>query len=180
MPRLWARPSPVAAGLADRIYPWQRYRCLSWAVIHHERSKARLAILTFDHPTQVVALARLFPDFSRASEQLGRGVGARPEAPRKDGCPILEPVRWAQGWDTPRYVVRNLWYPTLRKRREGPRISYCVAAARVACAVFGKENRMEFVDPTRLYRKSGGMGHPQSCCTFLQRRNPARQFSRAW
>ena len=24
---------------------------------------------------------------------------------------------------------------------------------------------MKFVDPTTPYRKSGGMGHPQICCT---------------
>jgi hypothetical protein len=25
---------------------------------------------------------------------------------------------------------------------------------------------MGFVDPTKPYRKSGGMGHPRICCTF--------------
>jgi len=29
----------------------------------------------------------------------------------------------------------------------------------VARAAFYKESRMKFVDPTKLYRKSGGMGH---------------------
>jgi hypothetical protein len=29
-----------------------------------------------------------------------------------------------------------------------------------ACAAFFKESRMRFVDPTKPYRKSGGMGHP--------------------
>jgi hypothetical protein len=55
------------------------------------------------------------------------------------------------------------WYPTLRKKREGPRISYCAAPALAACAAFYKESRMKFVDPTKPYRKSGGMGHPGIC-----------------
>ena len=50
--------------------------------------------------------------------------------------------------------------PTLRKKREGPRISYCAVPALGACAAFYKESRMKFVDPTKPYRKSGGMGHP--------------------
>jgi hypothetical protein len=29
-----------------------------------------------------------------------------------------------------------------------------------ACAAFIKESRMRFVDPSKPYRKSGGMGHP--------------------
>jgi hypothetical protein len=35
-----------------------------------------------------------------------------------------------------------------------------------ACAAFSKESRMKFVDPTKPYRKFGGMGHPQICSTF--------------
>ena len=35
-----------------------------------------------------------------------------------------------------------------------------------ACAAFYKKSRMKFVDPTKLYRKSGGMGHPGIGCTF--------------
>jgi hypothetical protein len=66
-------------------------------------------------------------------------------------------------------VHRDLWFPTLRKKREGPRTSYRVAPALAACAAFYKESRMKFVDPTRLNRKSGGMGHPQFCC---RARNP--------
>jgi hypothetical protein len=31
-----------------------------------------------------------------------------------------------------------------------------------------KESRMRFVDPTKPYRKSGGMGHPGICCTFCR------------
>jgi hypothetical protein len=42
-------------------------------------------------------------------------------------------------------------------------ISYCVAPTMAACAAFDKERRMKFVDPTKPYRKSGGMGHPQIC-----------------
>jgi hypothetical protein len=30
----------------------------------------------------------------------------------------------------------------------------------IACAAFLKESRMKVVDPTKPYRKSGGMGHP--------------------
>jgi hypothetical protein len=63
---------------------------------------------------------------------------------------------------------RDSWHPTLRKKREGPRISYCAAPALVACAAFYKESRMKFVDPTKLYRKSGGMGHPGISCTFCR------------
>jgi len=43
---------------------------------------------------------------------------------------------------------RDSWYPTLRKEREGPRISYCAAPAMAACAAFYEESRMRFVDPT--------------------------------
>jgi hypothetical protein len=50
--------------------------------------------------------------------------------------------------------------PTLRKIREGPRISYCAAPAVAACAAFYEESRMKCVDPTKSYWKSGGMGHP--------------------
>jgi hypothetical protein len=60
---------------------------------------------------------------------------------------------------------RDSWYPTLRKQREGPRISYCAAPAMATCAAFCKESRMKFVDPTKPYRKFGGMGHPQIFCT---------------
>jgi hypothetical protein len=58
--------------------------------------------------------------------------------------------------------------PPFAKKREGPRISYCAAPAMAACAAFYKESRMKFVDPTKLYRKSGGMGHPGICCTFCR------------
>jgi len=57
------------------------------------------------------------------------------------------------------------WYPTLRKKREEPRISYCAAPAMAVCAAFFKESRMRFVDPTTPYRKSGGWDtqHPEIC-----------------
>jgi hypothetical protein len=58
---------------------------------------------------------------------------------------------------------RDSWYPTLRKEREGPRISYYAAPNKDACAAFYEESRMKFVDPTKPCRKSGGMGHPQIC-----------------
>jgi hypothetical protein len=50
--------------------------------------------------------------------------------------------------------------PTLRKPREGPRICCCAAPAMGACAAFCKESRMKFVDHTKPYRKSRGMGLP--------------------
>jgi hypothetical protein len=62
-----------------------------------------------------------------------------------------------------------LWNPTLRKIREGPRISYCAAPAMAACAAFIKESRMKFVDPTKPYRKSGGVGHPRSVVRIVFR-----------
>jgi hypothetical protein len=55
-------------------------------------------------------------------------------------------------------VHRDSWYPTLRKQREGSRISYCAAPAMGARAAFNEESRMKFVDPTKPYRKSGGWG----------------------
>jgi hypothetical protein len=58
--------------------------------------------------------------------------------------------------------------PTLRKKREGPRISYCAAPAIAACAAFYKESRMKFVDLTKPYRKSGGMGRPRICCPLCR------------
>ena len=47
-------------------------------------------------------------------------------------------------------------YPTLRKQREGPRISYCAAPAMAACAAFYKESRIKFANATKPDRKSGG------------------------
>jgi len=73
---------------------------------------------------------------------------------------------------------RDSWYPTLRKMREGPRISYCAAPAMAACAAFYKESRMKFVDPSKPYRKSGGMGHPEICCTFCRGQELPRFISR--
>jgi hypothetical protein len=71
-------------------------------------------------------------------------------------------------WDTANLNLRR--WPKIRedgaveshprKKREGPRISYCAAPAMAACAALYKESRMRFVDPTKPYRKSGGMGHP--------------------
>jgi hypothetical protein len=66
---------------------------------------------------------------------------------------------------------RDSWYPTLRKKREGPRISYCAAPAMAACAAFYKESRMRFVDP-KLHRKSEGMGHPGICCAAGDKKCP--------
>ena len=73
---------------------------------------------------------------------------------------------------------RDSWYPTLRNKREGPRISYCAAPTMAACAAFYKESRMRFVDPTRPYRKSGGMGHPGICCTSCRGQEIPRFISR--
>jgi len=73
---------------------------------------------------------------------------------------------------------RDSWYPTLREKREGPRISYCAAPAMAACAAFYEESRMRFVDPTKPYRKSGGMGHPGICCTFCRGQEMLRFLSR--
>ncbi len=33
---------------------------------------------------------------------------------------------------------------------------------------------MRFVDPTKPYRKSGGMGHPGICCTFSREQEMPR------
>ena len=37
---------------------------------------------------------------------------------------------------------------------------------------------MKFVDPTKLYRKSGGMGHPGIDCTFCRGQEMPRFLSR--
>jgi hypothetical protein len=62
-------------------------------------------------------------------------------------------------------VYRDWWYPTLQKTKD-PGFPTAAAPAMAACAAFYKESRMKFVDPTKPYRKSGGMGHPQICCAF--------------
>jgi hypothetical protein len=53
-----------------------------------------------------------------------------------------------------------LWNPTSReKRARCPDFLYA-ASYSVAYAAFIKESRMKFIKATRLYRKSGGVGHP--------------------
>ena len=79
--------------------------------------------------------------------------------PQNDGCPILEPVCWVQGWDTTKVCIEIRCFPPLpEKRRQGPRISYCAAPATAACAAFYKESRMKFVDPPSLTGNPGGWG----------------------
>jgi hypothetical protein len=83
------------------------------------------------------------------------------------GAPSLNPFFGFKGGMRD-CVHRDSWYPTLRKQREGPRISYCAAPAMGACAAFYTESRMKFVAPTKPYRRFGGMGHPQICYAFQQ------------
>jgi hypothetical protein len=58
-------------------------------------------------------------------------------------------------------LVSRFLDPTLRKMREGPRISYYAAPSMAACAAFYKESRMKFANANKPRQEiRGGMGHP--------------------
>jgi hypothetical protein len=66
-------------------------------------------------------------------------------------------------------VQQNDGCPTLRKKREGPRISYCAAPAMAACAAFYKESRMKFVDPHQALQEIRGAGAPLNWLQYPRR-----------
>ena len=57
----------------------------------------------------------------------------------------------------------ELWYPTSREKRARCPDFLQDAPSRAACAAFCKESRMKFIGSNKLYRKSGGVGHPLIC-----------------
>jgi hypothetical protein len=70
-----------------------------------------------------------------------------------------------KGWDTRRSVSRFVVsHPSQKARRMGHP------------AAFFKEGRMRFIDPTKPYGKSGGMGHPPICCSFAENIKPCSQL----
>ena len=77
---------------------------------------------------------------------------------------VLFPAR--VGGHESRYTRSRI--PPFANNAKGPRIFYYAAPAMSVSAALYKESRMNFLDPTKPYRKSGGMGHPGICCTFCR------------